>query len=232
VATLREVLLTLSKVMAPFTPFIAEEMYQFIASSLEPGEMKESVHLEEWPDIETKIETRILGEMAQARKVVELGLALRAEAGIKVKQPLSKFSIFNFQFSNELRQIIAEELNVKSVEISGDKEINGDNVIVKEDGGLKVALYTEITEELKKEGLVREIVRAINQMRKKQKLTISDYVIVNYETNDEMLKNIFIEFADGLKKNVLAKGLINTPVEGEEIEIDKHKIKIFLSRCG
>jgi isoleucyl-tRNA synthetase len=103
---------------------------------------------------------------------------------------------------------------------------------VKEDGGLKVALYTEITEELKKEGLVREIVRAINQMRKKQKLTISDYVIVNYETNDEMLKNIFIEFADGLKKNVLAKGLINTPVEGEEIEIDKHKIKIFLSRCG
>ena len=136
------------------------------------------------------------------------------------------------QLTTELRQIIADELNVKSVEINGDKEINGDSVIVKEDSGLKVALHTAITDELKKEGLLREVVRAINQIRKEQKLTISDSIVVGYETNDEMLKNVFSDFSDELKKSVFAKELKNNADGGTEIEIDNHKIKILLSRCG
>ncbi|MEK7064823.1 MAG: isoleucine--tRNA ligase, partial [Patescibacteria group bacterium] len=140
IATLREVLLTLSKIMAPFTPFMAEKMY------LELGGELESVHLEKWPQINDKmINDKLIEQMIQARKVVEMGLALRAEAGIKVRQPLSKFSIFpdkvrdpafhrdNFQFSKEMMQIIADELNVKKVEI-GDKEIGDKEIGDKEIG--------------------------------------------------------------------------------------------------
>jgi len=225
IATLNEVLMTLSKVMAPFTPFIADKMY------LELGGKIESVHLESWPEIDDKmIDDKIIEEMEKVRKVVEMGLALRAEAGIKVKQPLSKLTTYNLQLTTGLSQIIADELNVKLVETQNFASVQG--AIIKEDGGIKVALYTEITEELKKEGLVREVVRAINQMRKEQKLTINDKIIVNYETDDEMLKNILVEFENELKKNVLAIELNQTSVDSDEIEIDNHKIRILLSRCG
>ena len=249
IATLREVLLTLSKIMAPFTPFMAEKMY------LELGGELESVHLEKWPQINDKmINDKLIEQMIQARKVVEMGLALRAEAGIKVRQPLSKFSIFpdkvrdpafhrdNFQFSKEMMQIIADELNVKKVEMGdkeigdkeiGDKEIGdkeiGDDIIVKEDGGLKVALHTEVTDELKKEGLLREVVRAINQIRKEQKLTISDSVVVEFSTDDELLKSVFVDFSEEIKKSVLASDL-REGNDGEETEIDGRKARLKITK--
>jgi isoleucyl-tRNA synthetase len=230
-ATLHDVLCVLSKVMAPFMPFMAEKIYQDIGHRTDDvGREADSVHLEDWPafDKATAGEAALLKDMSQARKIVEMGLALRAEAGIRVRQPLAKFSIFNFQFSNELMRIIAEELNVKGVEICGDKEIDGDSVIVKEDGVLKVFLHTKITDELKKEGLVREIVRAINQARKDQKLTIQDRVVVTYETDDEVLKQVFAELADEIKKSVLADSLLDGDNEGEEADLGGHKIKLWI----
>ena len=220
--TLRHVLVLLAKIMAPFTPFIAEKIYL----ALTKGNYKESVHLEEWPYLVeiTAEETKILEDMEKARKIVEMGLSLRAEISIKVKQPLSKLQILDCRFKNDLLQIISDELNVKNVEGSDNIE-SGENVVVKEDGGLKVALCTEITEELKKEGLVREIVRAINQIRKEQNLTIKDVVTINYFTEDEMLKSVFVDYAEEIRKNVLASGLKEAD-GGEEKEIGDVKIKL------
>ena len=234
IATLRQTLLVLSKIMAPFMPFIAEKIY------LDLGDEKESVHLEDWPKAESADE-RILTEMASARKAVELGLAIRAEKGIKVRQPLAKFLIFsdasaasqnqpanghrnNLQFSDGLLKIIAEELNVKEAAVG---EATGENFVIKEDGGLKVALDLVVTDELKKEGLVREIVRTINQARKEKKLTVNDKVKVFYETDDETLKAVFAEHAEKIQQSVLAKKLENESVRGmEEMEIEGRKLKI------
>ncbi|MBU2542031.1 isoleucine--tRNA ligase [Patescibacteria group bacterium] len=224
ISTLREVLLTLSKVMAPFTPFIAESIYKGVRNK-EKG-VSESVHLEKWPEIDDSlIDDKVINDMERVRKIVEMGHSLRKEAGIPVRQPLNELRIIthrasvsseNCELSSELAGIIADELNVKNVEINGDKEINGDNIITKEDGGLKVGLNTEITSELKKEGLVREIVRAINQMRKDQGLTINDEVTVEYHVEDELLKSIFEQYADEIKKQVLARDLVHEKIPLDE----------------
>ena len=100
-ATLREVLLTLSKVMAPFTPFIAEKIFrQIINPKSETINDDLSVHLEAWPEAdEGLIDEKLLKEMAQARKIVEMGHALRKEAGIPVRQPLAGLTAYGLRTS-------------------------------------------------------------------------------------------------------------------------------------
>lgn len=188
------------------------------------------MHLENWPSFAkaTAGEARVVEEMEEVRKIVEMGLSLRKEAGVRVRQPLSKFSIFNFKFSNDqLKKIIAEELNVKEVL---SKKMSGDNWVVKEEGKLKVALNVELTEDLKKEGLMREVVRAINQMRKENKLSREHRVVVEYSTNDEMLNSVFVDFNDEIKKQVLADE-VKSGKGDVEVEIDSVLVKIKIKKA-
>jgi isoleucyl-tRNA synthetase len=232
-ATLHEVLVTLSKVMAPFTPFIAEKVFQTVT-----GE-KKSIHLEMWPEVSKKLmNEEVLAEMISARGVVELGLALRAEAGLKVRQVLSEFSIgmskiersnTNSDFSEGTLQMIADELNVKQATV-GDTVPEGASWKRKESGPMVVALNTELTEELKREGLVREVIRTINNLRKEQKLTIEDKVVVVYDTADAELALLFKTAGDEIKKNVLAKELQAGKNTGAELEIDGRQVTITLQK--
>jgi len=209
ITTLREVLLTLSKLMAPFTPFIAEKIY------LDVGGEKESVHLEDWPKVDDKkIDDTMIKDMGVARKIVEMGLSLRSEQSLKVRQPLNQLIVLGSKLPDDLLEIIASELNVKQVNIE-DKKIN-DKFIVKEEGELKVGLDIEITEELKKEGLVREIVRAVNQIRKEKKLSIDKKAIVTFQTDHELLNIVFKEYADELKKNTVTSVFENGDGEVEK----------------
>lgn len=190
-ATLKEVLEVLSKVMAPFTPFIAERTYQVVKGS----EAFESVHLCEWPEVNADWKNEdVVESMQQARKVVEMGLSLRKEAGIRVRQPLAQFSV-SVKMSDGLKHIIAEEMNVKEVVDSA-----GSDWISKEDNDITVGLNTELTPELKKEGLLREVVRAVNGMRKQKGLTREHEVVISYSTDDTMLNEMFGEFGEELKK--------------------------------
>jgi isoleucyl-tRNA synthetase len=228
IATLREVLLTLSKVMAPFTPFLAEKVYLEIVNSKQTTvNSKESVHLEEWPAFAkaTSGDAQVLESMEKARKVVELGLALRAEVGIKVKQPLAKLTINNEQLTSELKMIVADELNVKEVVV---EEVKGDSWATKEDGGIKVALFTEISPTLKAEGTAREIVRAINQIRKDQGLSISNSVRVKYQTDNPELLVVLTDHAEYIKKSVLADSLEAGRADGG-IEVEVGGAKVWLS---
>ncbi|MBU1895543.1 isoleucine--tRNA ligase [Patescibacteria group bacterium] len=215
-STLHEVLLTLSKVMAPFTPFIAEKIFE----GTKNNEQGTSVHLEMWPGVDDKmIDDKLISDMGIVRKIVEMGHALRKEAGIAVRQPLTGLHVIGYGLRDELKVIIAEELNLKEI---GDKVI-GDKVVVREEGELKVSLDIEITDELKKEGLVREIVRAINNIRKEKKFTREHQVIVNYSTHNEILQTIFVEFAEEIKKSVLAVK-VESGEGGEEVLIDGKKV--------
>ncbi|HRH23836.1 MAG TPA: isoleucine--tRNA ligase [Candidatus Magasanikbacteria bacterium] len=220
--TLHTVLLTLSKVMAPFTPFIAETLYQKVG-----GEM-ESVHLEDFPAYNKKeVDEGVLEEMKHVRKVVEMGLALRAAAGVKVRQILSRLFFDGITLSDAAQEIIADEINVKSVvaRVPALTEF----IKIKVDGPITVGLNTEMTDELKKEGLVREIVRAINQMRKDAGLTVEDRVLIYWYTEDQQLHEVFESFKDTIAQSVLATELtekltdIKVVIEGVEVSLTIEK---------
>lgn len=216
VATLHTVLLTLSKIMAPFTPFIAERIY------LALGGGQESVHLEKWPEVDEKmIDRETLAGMILARRVVEMGLSLRAENGVKVKQPLAKL-VVNSELNDNLTKIIAEELNIKEVQTG---QASGDKLVFKIEGELKVSLDLTITAELKKEGLAREIIRAVNQIRKEEKLAVDKQVVVEYSADDELLKLVFNEYIDELKKHT-AVSEFRSGRGVKEVKIGERNIKL------
>ncbi len=221
VATLNLVLGELVKLIAPFMPFAAESFYQKL------GNEKESVHLEDWPVFDEKlIDETVLKDMELARQVVELGLSARDEKQIKVRQPLQTLEYDGKKFDKDLEQIIAEELNVKNVE--NVKVVQGDNLVIKEAGGVVVGLNIELTEELKLEGLVRELTRQINNLRKNQGLTRDDQVKLIYSTEGEQLKKLFAnaESVERLKQATLlsgveeGKGANKVKVNDEEVEVE------------
>ncbi|MBU4482071.1 isoleucine--tRNA ligase, partial [Patescibacteria group bacterium] len=146
--TLGKVLFELTKLLAPFTPFIAEHIYQELGK--ECKSLKESVHLEDWPKVKPEfLDQKVIDYMEVTRKVVELALAKRAEAGIKVRQPLLELRIMNYELSQEYLDLIKDEVNVKNI------------ICEKGTGDLSVELNTELNTELIQEGLLRELTRAI-----------------------------------------------------------------------
>lgn len=242
-STLRFVLSILAKLMAPFMPFLAERVWREINKTRKQENSEiVSVHLETWPEVNEKmIDEGLLKEMSGVREAVTLTLSARDFGKVRVRQPLHKVYLsvhdFNFQ-SEQLINIFKDEVNVKEVEEMtpqndiGDKqlgiiEMDGERWVQyrNENGSEFVLLKIEITPELKKEGLLREVVRTINQIRKEQKLTISDRVAVEYETSDEELLAVFTDFSVEIKNSVLATELKKTS-GGEEVEIDGKKINL------
>lgn len=155
--TLYTVLTQLAMLLAPFTPFLAEELYQQMTGS------GESVHLLDYP-METEVDEKVLDEMARARKVIADGLALRmqkseTEEQIKVRQPLNRLVYAGEKLPEMYEQIIAEEVNVKVVE-----------------NGAETWLDKELTAELREEGRVRDLIRAVQAARKKAGLQVDDRI--------------------------------------------------------
>lgn len=163
------VLKEFSKIVAPFVPFMSEEVYKRVE-----GE-KESVHLENWPEA-GEVNAQIIEDMKKVRETVTSALELRQKSGHKVRQPLSKLTIPQ-QFSQELLDIIADEVNVKNIEVEGDT----------------VVLDTELTDDLKKEGIARDIIRAIQDARKKENLNPSDSIRLIMNTDKKEIVDEYME---------------------------------------
>ncbi len=158
-STTHTVLLELSKYLAPFMPFLAEDIYGRVKSE---GE-KESVHLEKWPK-PGKVDKKVLTNMAEIRRIASLGLEARMKAKINVRQPLANLTVKTKLPANEaLLSILKDEINVK-------------DIVVDEAATEDVALDTALTPELKEEGQVRELIRSIQDMRKEAGLTVDDSV--------------------------------------------------------
>lgn len=162
IATLRWVILESAKVMAPYLPFLAEDLWQKVKSSNEP----ESVHLASWPRYEmSEGESEVLEKMSDLRKVISEALLLRAQAGIKVRKPLASLTI-NHSFDKDYTELILEEVNVKKV-IFGEA----------------VGLDTNLTEDLIREGIARELIRYLQTKRKDAGLQPKDKVSLIINTN-------------------------------------------------
>jgi len=184
VEPLRDALRTVVLLMAPMTPFLSEALYA------ETNGSKESVHLEEWPAAGAKPDLALVGAMEKVREIVMVGHALRDEAGIKLRQPLATVEVDRAGLTelDELLPLLSEELNVKEV-IAVDHIEERAGWIVKSSGGVSVALRTEISEALRREGWMRELQRQVNDLRKEARLTPSDRITLFLETPDIEFKS-------------------------------------------
>jgi isoleucyl-tRNA synthetase len=236
-STLYQVLLKLSKLLAPFTPFFSEALYQSlevrpprIGGNIRRSDLLKlkSVHLENWPIIrKSQIANRksqnLLKAMAEIRRIASLALAQREKAGIKVRQPLSnlKFKNLKLKTGEELLDILKDEVNIK--EIIFDPKIKEE-----------IELDTTITPQLKKEGVIREFVRSIQGLRHDAKYQPTDKIHLMIEIPME-LKKILEKNQNQLKKEVNAKIIefkksakfeaeLNTKIENQEIWVGILKI--------
>ncbi|MEX2052209.1 MAG: class I tRNA ligase family protein, partial [Candidatus Paceibacterota bacterium] len=210
--TLYFVLRTLAKLLAPFAPFAAEDIWRKLRSE----DDKESVHLESWPVAERGWfsfgKTDVIKQMQEVREIVTLGLEARQKAGIRVRQPLAKLEVKNFSLKSEYVELIKDEINVK--------ELRNNNNLENE-----VMLDTEITEDLKREGDYRELVRGVQDMRKSLGLTPSDPVNIYFDT-DEAGRKLVEKFESEMRKTVLAQKIEFGSSGGEEVKIGELEFKI------
>jgi isoleucyl-tRNA synthetase len=209
------VLLEFSKLLAPFTPFIAESVYQSV------GGGKPSVHLEQWPELKGRgknSEESLLKRMRAAREAVSLGLEARAKAGIKTRQPLARLTIKDLKLKDEkvIVDLIKDEVNVK--------EVFFDDKISEE-----VMLDTTITAELRAKGDVRELIRAIQEKRKEAGLTIQDGVALKVLT-DERGRAFLSRHGKEISKAALLTGIEFGPVAAKEINLSDLKFKLEFVR--
>ncbi|OGZ04429.1 MAG: hypothetical protein A2648_01665 [Candidatus Lloydbacteria bacterium RIFCSPHIGHO2_01_FULL_41_20] len=208
-STIRYVLFEFSKLIAPSMPFLAEDIYQKVKGLKD----KESVHLEAWPKA-GKVDQKMIEKMGNTRRLVELSLAERAKAGIKIRQPLVSLTINNkLEVFNEL---IIDEVNVKKI------------VTSKIESGV-VLLDTNITADLKKEGQLRELLRNVQDLRKRELLTPRDKVSLIVEAKGAS-KEFVLEFEKEIKKATILEEIIFGSVDGEEIKIDNLSFKLKIKK--
>jgi len=211
--TLGFVLIELSKILAPFLPFLAEKIYQEILKT------KKSVHLEEWPKANLKlINENLEKEMERARKVVTEILRKRQEMKIKVRQPLKK-AILSEKFSDEISELIKEETNIKEILFGERFEID-----------------FEIDEKLKEEGIFNEILRNFQEMRKKKKLLPKDKVKVKVFGNENLI-SIVKKYQKEIERKAKVKEiqflkLKKIPKSFEKIVVENFEIYLKMEKIN
>ena len=213
-STLYFVLVYLAKILAPFTPFLAEELYQKMTGAEFDSSVTESVHLLDWPEA-GEINQEVLEEMARTREIITEGLALRmnkseTEEQIKVRQPLAEYIYEGEALDEYYEQIIADEVNVKSVKV-----------------GEKSYLDKHLTEELLEEGFIRELIRFVQAARKKAGLEVDDRIKLSIDT--EISEN----WQEMLKAEVLAVELErdNNYQYDEVVKVNGKNITISLEKA-
>ena len=276
--TLHTVLVEFSKLIAPFMPFLSDELYMNLTGG-------KSVHLADWPKVNEKmIQPKINRENQTVRTIVAMGHAVRDKANIKVRQPLALVQValpanVAQKIVTDQSEVICEELNVKNLEIlkdaenvirrivrpnarvlgpkygshvqelikkakAGEFEVNEDGSVkigdivlegdevdvgfegkegfdVASGGGISVVLDTAVTDELKKEGQARDIVRLIQDLRKEAGYNVDDRIYIYVKTEGD-LKDAVAGFADYIHKETLAIEL----QDGGDFEWDKEKTAV------
>lgn len=210
--TLHYVLLKLSVMLAPFTPFLAEELYQNL------GGGNESVHLLDWP-ANFEVDPDTLREMEQVREYVNQALSLRAKERVKIRQPLASVTVPTLGKAVNFEDILTEELNVKEVK-QGDE----------------LTLDFNITPELKREGLMREVVRHVQAARKDAGLNVDDRIVLHLDSVNEELLLAIKEHADTIKTETLATSLAYAADDTDygytaERKVDEFDLGISLNKA-
>ncbi len=199
--TLHYILVRLSLVLAPFTPFLAEELYQHLTGG-------ESVHLLDWPT-DNPVDERVLADMRRTRELIAGGLALRMErtddyGQIKIRQPLSYASYTGERLGSYYEKIMQEELNVKRVSWVEDLakyQVSG--VVNEAETEVWLELDKHLTPELEAEGLSREVIRVVQKARKDAGLSVDDRISLTLSTDDTKLNSAIDTWSDSIMAETL-----------------------------
>ena len=215
--TLHYVLVRLSQAIAPFVPFMAEELYRKLTGG-------ESVHLTDWPEV-GHVNELVLDRMARTRDIIEQGLALRMfkddkEVQIKVRQPLSTLTYSGEQLGEFYESIIAEEVNVKAVVHEGT-------------ASAAVALDKTLTPELRREGMAREVIRHVQSARKNAGLSVDDRIKLSLSSSDDELSKAIAEHEGVITTETLASSIATEVFEhSSDVTIEGASLTISLERTS
>ncbi len=217
-SVLHDCLLTTTKLLAPFTPFLAEDMYRRL------GGEEESVHLESWPKVEKKyVDEKLLEEMGRVRSIVSRALERRAEAGRNVRQALARMTVRlpEGKLDAAYLDLLKDEVNVKEVEVK--------------EGEYAVELDLNLTPELVREGTIREIIRRVNAMRKNAKLSIQDRIELFIESKESEIAKALEEHRDDLLSGTLSSDLRtsgNKPANAESFRVNEFDVTVGFEKPG
>jgi isoleucyl-tRNA synthetase len=225
--TLHYVLVQLAISVAPFTPFLAEELFQ----KLTGNQLSDSVHLLDWPDI-GHVNELLLEDMKELRELINQGLSQRAAAKLKTRQPLASVTLtptrpFQANYESAFMDIARDELNVKRV-IAGNSAGLADTAT-------RVDLDLELTPELKREGLMREVVRHVQAARKAAGLNVDDHISLNLETDVAELSQAVKEHSQTIMAETLADELSDKQLQegafSQSVKVESMPLRVSLSKA-
>ncbi len=232
--TLHYVLVRLSYILAPFTPFLAEELYHNLTGD------DESIHLKDWLPAGA-VNEQVLADMARTRELINNGLSLRMkqdehQTSIKVRQPLQYAAYAGAKLAEYYEQIMAEELNVKEIrwienldEHLADYDVT--EGVIKPENWIEIS--KQLTPELKREGLMREIIRHVQSARKKAGLQVDDRIELGITSSDSEITQSVDIFADTIKAETLAVKL-GSAAAGDmkkyDVKVDGKLVEIYLRK--
>ncbi|MEE8372981.1 MAG: isoleucine--tRNA ligase [Dehalococcoidia bacterium] len=239
--TLYQCLVTLTKLLAPFTPFIAEDLYQNLVRSVD-GSAPESVHLTDFPQADLSLVDEVLAaDTRLAMTVSSLGRSARAKANLKVRQPLARVLVKARTQAEKaglerMASQVLEELNVKALDVvdsvSAEEHPSWPTA---EEGGLVVMIDSDITSELADEGLARELVHRLQFMRRSAGFDIADHIEVFYQ-GEASIQRVMKEFAPYIMQETLSRTLADEgPPEGafdKSQKIDGHEVVLAVRKVG
>jgi isoleucyl-tRNA synthetase len=203
-------------IIAPFTPFLSDEIYQKLTG-------EESVHLCYWPEARG-IDLELINNMTNVRDLITQGLAQRAESGLKVRQPLQSVTLYGVgEFNTQLRDIVKEELNVKEVKI-----VQSDSEGVE----LRAEVDTQLSDELREEGLIRELIRFIQNSRKEAELQVEDRISLLIESESPEINQAIMSYKETIMSETLCTEFGEVPDDAFEttVKIGGLQVKISLSK--
>jgi isoleucyl-tRNA synthetase len=212
--TTRYILREFAKLSAPFIPFYAEYLFGRVRLASD----EESVHLELWPKLVSNASSlKLVTEMTEARRLVTLALEQRAKANIKVRQPLASLSLKKAEFRTDLLDVIKDEVNVKSVIL---------DLSIEQDAFLDII----VSDELKKEGVARDVIRAIQDLRKKEGLTVGDKVALLLDSDEKGKELVHASLRD-IQRVTLVTGVEYADLShAEALAIEGYSFKLGIKR--
>ncbi len=213
--TLHYVLVVTSQLLAPWAPFLSDKLYRDLTNGME---VSKSVHLSDWPKANPRSDKTVLEAMAKVRSYINEGLSQRAAVKLKVRQPLSCVTVP--QLPEHFKEIIADELNVKKIVWLNEKE------------EAKVTMDTNLTDELKAEGIMRELVRHVQNARKEAGFQISDRIRLVIQSTNKLVQAAVTTHAETIKSEVLAVSLEQNGVLAvtSEVKIDGEKVIVSVEK--
>lgn len=217
--TLTYILHNLSKILAPLTPFISEMIYQKLR---EKNLVKyESVHLDLWPDFDQSLSfPNLSAKMNLTKEIVQKSLELREKVKIPLRQVLNKITLKGVSLEDEFLELVKKALNVKEVIIENEDVVE-----------LTVELDTEITRELKLEGIARNLIRNVNNYRKKMKLSTKNRIKLYFNTEDNEILESISKYQNYIKKRVQADAIFNKIDDNRDIrtfKVNQSEVSTYL----